>query len=82
MAANDKAAIDHQLMPFEPVWLATITGSVLVSVLVNSAAKKYSFQGSTSERMNAATIPGKERGTTILKKTPHTAKTINKSGLQ
>ncbi len=29
IAAVDSAAIDHQLMPCEPVWLATITGSVL-----------------------------------------------------
>jgi len=33
----------------EPVWLATMTGRVLASVLVNSAAKKYSFQHSTAK---------------------------------
>ena len=44
MPAVEIAAITHQLMPCEPVWLATITGSVLASVLVRSAAKKYSFQ--------------------------------------
>src|SRR5229473_628878 len=58
IAAVDSAAIDHQSIPCDPVWLATMTGSVLASVLVNKAAKKYSFQQSTTERMNAATIPG------------------------
>src|SRR5260370_15187971 len=65
IAAVDSAAIDHQSMPCEPVWLATMTGNVLASVLVSKAAKKYSFQHSTTERMNAATIPGKAIGSTI-----------------
>ena len=39
MAAVDSAAIDHQLMPCEPVWLATMTGRVLASVLGNSAVQ-------------------------------------------
>ena len=29
IAADDSAAIDHHEMPCDPVWLATITGSVL-----------------------------------------------------
>src|SRR5690606_34552536 len=70
IAAEDSAAIDHQLMPWLPVWLATITGNVLASVLVRSAAKKYSFQHSTRLRMKAATMPGSEIGTTILRKAP------------
>ena len=57
-AAEDRAAIDHHEMPCDPVWLATITGSVLALVLVRSAAKKYSFQHRTTERMKAATMPG------------------------
>src|SRR4051812_21691437 len=65
MAAVASAAMLHQLMPCEPVWLATITGSVLASVLVSRAAKKYSFQHRTKERMNAATIPGSAIGSTI-----------------
>ena len=59
IAAKESEAIDHQLIPCEPVWLATITGSVFASVLVSRAAKKYSFQVSTRERMKAATIPGR-----------------------
>src|SRR3712207_2533210 len=62
IAAVESAAIDHQLIPCEPVWLATMTGSVLALVLVSSAAKKYSFQQSTSDRMNAATAPGSAIG--------------------
>ena len=58
MAAVDNAAIDHQLMPCEPVWLATITGSVVASVLVKRAAKKYSFQHRITDRIRAATMPG------------------------
>ena len=42
-AMVDNAAIDHRLIPCEPVWLATGTG-VLASLLVSRAAKKYSFQ--------------------------------------
>ena len=57
-------------MPCEPVWLATMTGRVLASVLVSSAAKKYSFQHNTSERMNAATIPGTASGNTIRMNAP------------
>src|SRR5438067_8383844 len=63
--------MDHQLMPCEPVWLATMTGRVLASVLVSSAAKKYSFQHNTSERMNAAAIPGTASGNMMRKKAPH-----------
>src|SRR3954454_24517226 len=70
IAAVDSAAIDHQLIPCEPVWLATITGSVLASVLVSSAAKKYSFQHSTSDSTNAATMPGSAIGSTIWKNAP------------
>jgi hypothetical protein len=33
--------MDHQEMPWLPVWLATITGSVLAFVEVRRAAKKY-----------------------------------------
>jgi hypothetical protein len=43
------ASIDHQEIPWLPVWLATITGSLFVWVEVRSAAKKYSFQVGTSE---------------------------------
>ena len=38
IAAVDSAAIDHQLIPCDPVWLATMTGSVFASDAVNSAA--------------------------------------------
>src|SRR5215475_7369247 len=65
IAAVESAAMDHQLMPWEPVWLATMTGSVLALVLVSNAAKKYSFQHSTSERMKAATMPGSATGSTM-----------------
>src|SRR5438445_13676710 len=65
IAAVESAAMDHQSIPCEPVWLATMTGSVLASVLVSKAAKKYSFQQSTTERMNAATIPGSAIGNTM-----------------
>ena len=65
MAANEMAAMDHQLMPWLPVWLATITGRVLASVEVSSDAKKYSFQVSTSDRTNAATMPGRAMGRMI-----------------
>src|SRR5262252_10032962 len=68
IAAVDKAAIDHQLIPCEPVWLATITGSVLALVEVSKAAKKYSFQHSTTERMKAATMPGSATGRTMRRK--------------
>src|SRR6267143_984540 len=70
IAAVESAAIDHQSIPCDPVWLATMTGSVLASVLVSKAAKKYSFQQSTTERMNAATIPGNAIGSTIRAKAP------------
>ena len=59
-------------MPCEPVWLATMTGRVLASVLVSSAAKKYSFQHRTSERMKAATMPGRAIGRTMRKNAPQT----------
>ena len=51
IAAVASAAMAHQLMPCEPVWLASMTGMVLASVEVSRAAKKYSFQHSTSARM-------------------------------
>ena len=70
IAAEASAAIDHHDMPCDPVWLATITGSVFALVLVSKAAKKYSFQQRMTERMNAATMPGKAIGTTILKNAP------------
>src|SRR6266851_4661315 len=72
IAAVDSAAIDHQSIPCDPVWLATMTGSVLASVLVSNAAKKYSFQQSTTERMNAATIPGSAIGNTMRANAPQT----------
>ena len=72
IAAVASAAIDHQLMPCEPVWLATITGMVLASVEVSSAAKKYSFQHSTIARMKAATMPGSAIGTTMRRNAPQT----------
>ena len=59
-------------MPCEPVWLATMTGKVLASVLVSRAAKKYSFQQSTTERMKAATMPGSAIGSTMRRKAPQT----------
>src|ERR1700752_3204185 len=68
IAAVESAAMDHQLMPWEPVWLATMTGSVLELVLVSRAAKKYSFQHSTTERMKAATMPGSATGSTTRRK--------------
>ena len=52
-------------MPCEPVWLATITGSVLASEPVSSAAKKYSFQHRITDRMKAATMPGSAIGSTM-----------------
>src|SRR6266436_8829906 len=79
IAAVDSAAMDHQLMPCEPVWLATMTGSVLASVLVSSAAKKYSFQHNTSERMNAATIPGTASGNMIRMNAPQTDRPSTKA---
>src|SRR3954470_5797681 len=72
IAAVESAAIDHQLIPCEPVWLATITGRVLASELVSKAAKKYSFQQRISDRMKAATMPGSAIGSTIRMKTPQT----------
>ena len=71
MAANDNAAIDHQDIPCEPVWLATITGNVFACDDVKRAAKKYSFQVKTREIINAATIPGRAIGIIIVKKAPH-----------
>src|SRR5229473_8450765 len=79
IAAVDSAAMDHQLMPCEPVWLATMTGRVFASVLVSSAAKKYSFQHNTSERMNAATIPGTASGNTIRMNAPQTDRPSTKA---
>ena len=72
MAAVESAAMDHQLIPCEPVWLATMTGSVFASALVSSAAKKYSFQLKTRQSMKAATIPGNGIGRTIRMNTPQT----------
>src|ERR1700722_15236193 len=62
--AVDKAAIVHQLMPCDPVWLATITGNVCASKPVTNEAKKYSFQHRTVERMKDATMPGSAIGAT------------------
>ena len=45
MAAVESAAIAHQLIPCEPVWLATMTGSVFAGDLGSSAAKKYDIEG-------------------------------------
>src|SRR6478736_10536354 len=72
IAAVASAAIDHQLIPCDPVWLATMTGNVLAFELVSSAAKKYSFQQSTTERMNAATSPGSAIGNTMRMNAPQT----------
>ena len=72
IAAVDSAAIDHQLMPCEPVWLATMTGSVVASVLVSRAAKRYSFQHRMTDRIRAATMPGSAIGTTIRMKAVQT----------
>ena len=66
-------------MPCEPVWLATMTGRVFASVLVSNAAKKYSFQHNTSERMKAATIPGTASGSTIRRKAPQTDRPSTKA---
>src|ERR1700730_17205227 len=79
IAAVDSAAIDHQLMPCEPVWLATMTGRVFASVLVKSAAKKYSFQVNTTERRRAAAIPGTASGKMIRKKAPQTDRPSTKA---
>src|SRR5215475_12163579 len=78
IAAVESAAMDHQLMPWEPVWLATKTLPVMVAsqtgsqginwwsmAALSTAAKKYSFQHSTSERMRAATMPGSATGSTM-----------------
>src|ERR1700747_3735705 len=70
IAAVASAAIVHQLIPWEPVWLATITGSVWASNPVRSEAKKYSFQHRISERMKAATIPGSAIGMTMRRNAP------------
>ena len=43
--ALDTAAITHQLLPCEPVWLATSTGSVFALVLVRSAPANVSLGG-------------------------------------
>ena len=72
MAANEMAAMDHHEMPWLPVWLATMTGRVMVFVEVSSAAKKYSFHVSTSESTKAATMPGRAMGTMMLKNAPQT----------
>src|SRR6185437_532255 len=71
IAVVESAAIDHQLMPCEPVWLATITGNVLASEAVSSAAKKYSFQVRTSDSRKAATMPGSAMGRMTRKNEPH-----------
>ena len=70
IAAKDNAAIDHHEMPCEPVWLATMTGKVFACDDVNNAAKKYSFQVSTNDNMNAATMPGSAIGIIIVVKAP------------
>ena len=70
IAANDNAAIDHHEIPCEPVWLATITGNVFAWEDVNNAAKKYSFHVRTSDKMNAATMPGSAMGIIIVVKAP------------
>ena len=57
-------------MPCEPVWLATITGRVFAVDDVRSTAKKYSFHVSTSDKMKAATIPGKAIGKTMVTNAP------------
>ena len=77
MAAVESAAIAHQLMPCEPVWLATMTGSVLALVPVSSAAKKYSFQQRISERMKAATMPGSAIGRMMRKNAPHDREAVD-----
>src|SRR5438045_3046779 len=79
IAAVDSAAIDHQLMPCEPVWLATITGRVFASVLVSRAAKKYSFQHNTTDKINAAAIPGTASGNTIRRNAPQTDRPSTKA---
>ena len=45
-----------------------MTGRVLASELVSRAAKKYSFQQRTTERMKAATMPGSASGSTMRRK--------------
>ena len=64
------AAIVHQLMPCDPVWLATITGSVLRVKTGEQRGEEISFQQSTSERMKAATMPGSAIGTTMRRNAP------------
>src|ERR1700736_6415811 len=70
IAAVDNAAIVHQLIPCDPVWLATITGKVWASKPVSNEEKKYSFQHRTIDKMKAATMPGRAIGRMILKKAP------------
>ena len=77
--ADDSAAIAHQLIPCEPVWLATMTGRVFASLLVSRAAKKYSFQHSTSERMKAAAMPGTASGRMMRMKAPQTDRPSTKA---
>src|ERR1700692_4274111 len=79
MAEVESAAMDHQLMPCEPVWLATMTGRVFASVLVSNAAKKYSFQHNTTERMKAGALPGTASGKMIRKKAPQTDRPSTKA---
>ena len=70
IAAKERAAIDHQEIPWEPVWLATMTGNVLACEDVKSAAKKYSFQVRTKEIMKDATIPGSAIGRIMVRNAP------------
>ena len=79
IAAKDSAAIDHHEMPCEPVCEATITGKVFAADEVRSAAKKYSFHVSTSDKMNAATIPGRAIGITMVLKAPQIDKPSTKA---
>ncbi len=60
LAADEMAAMLHQLILFEPVWSATTTSKVLAYVLVSDAVKKYSFQHRMTARIMAATMLGSQ----------------------
>ena len=47
-----------------------MTGRVLAWLEVRSAAKKYSFQVKTKDRMKDATIPGAAIGRMMVRKAP------------
>ena len=70
IAAVESAAIDHQLIPCEPVWLATITGRVLAIGGGQQRGEEVLVPAEDERQDEGGDHPGSAIGTTIEERRP------------